>query len=356
MSESANTPVRVRFCPSPTGTPHVGLIRTALFNWAHARHHGGAFVFRIEDTDASRDSVESYEALLDALRWLGLTWDEGPEVGGPHAPYRQSERGPLYADALRRLIEAGEVYESFSNADGDRGPAPGGRPRPEARLRQRRPRAHRRAAGRLPGRRAGAGLPAADARSGHHLPRLRARRGHLPGRQRARLRAGPRRRLTALPADEPARRRADGDHRRAARGGPALLHPAADRPARGAGPGRSGQRAAALRPPAAGHRRGKPQAVEAGSAVESVPVPRARLHSGGSAQLSGPARLVHRRGPGHFHAWPKWRPRSTSPGCPAMPARFDTQEGRGHQRRTSAGAAGRTTSHAGSSPTSPPSV
>ncbi|HVH23087.1 MAG TPA: glutamate--tRNA ligase, partial [Pseudonocardia sp.] len=117
MSEPANIPVRVRFCPSPTGTPHVGLIRTALFNWAHARHHGGTFVFRIEDTDASRDSVESYEALLDALRWLGLTWDEGPEVGGPHAPYRQSERGPLYADALARLIEAGEVYESFSNAE-----------------------------------------------------------------------------------------------------------------------------------------------------------------------------------------------------------------------------------------------
>src|SRR6188768_2882573 len=76
---TANTPVRVRFCPSPTGTPHVGLIRTALFNWAHARHHGGTFVFRIEDTDASRDSAESYAALLDALSWLGLTWDEGPE-------------------------------------------------------------------------------------------------------------------------------------------------------------------------------------------------------------------------------------------------------------------------------------
>jgi glutamyl-tRNA synthetase len=109
--------VRVRFCPSPTGTPHVGLIRTALFNWVHARHHGGTFVFRIEDTDATRDSVESYEALLDALRWLGLDWDEGPEVGGPDSPYRQSERGALYADALQRLIDAGEVYESYSRAD-----------------------------------------------------------------------------------------------------------------------------------------------------------------------------------------------------------------------------------------------
>lgn len=111
-----NAAVRVRFCPSPTGTPHVGLIRTALFNWAHARHHGGTFVFRIEDTDANRDSVESYEALLDALRWLGLDWDEGPEVGGDHGPYRQSERGALYADALAKLIAGGEVYESFSQA------------------------------------------------------------------------------------------------------------------------------------------------------------------------------------------------------------------------------------------------
>ncbi|GAA1239048.1 glutamate--tRNA ligase [Pseudonocardia alaniniphila] len=116
-SESRPAGVRVRFSPSPTGTPHVGLIRTALFNWVHARHHGGTFVFRIEDTDASRDSDESYAALLDALRWLGLDWDEGPEVGGPHAPYRQSERGPVYADALQRLIDGGEVYESYSRAD-----------------------------------------------------------------------------------------------------------------------------------------------------------------------------------------------------------------------------------------------
>ena len=71
--------VRVRFCPSPTGTPHVGLIRTALFNWAYARHTGGTFVFRLEDTDSERDSEESYLALLDALRWLGLDWDEGPQ-------------------------------------------------------------------------------------------------------------------------------------------------------------------------------------------------------------------------------------------------------------------------------------
>ncbi|MFB9430437.1 glutamate--tRNA ligase [Streptoalloteichus tenebrarius] len=113
----ATSKVRVRFCPSPTGTPHVGLIRTALFNWAYARHTGGDFVFRIEDTDAARDSEESYAALLDALRWLGLDWDEGPEVGGPHAPYRQSQRREIYADVVAKLVEAGEVYESFSTPE-----------------------------------------------------------------------------------------------------------------------------------------------------------------------------------------------------------------------------------------------
>ncbi|MGX1773170.1 glutamate--tRNA ligase [Nocardia brasiliensis] len=111
------TEVRVRFCPSPTGTPHVGLIRTALFNWAYARHHGGKFVFRIEDTDAARDSEESYRALLDALRWLGLTWDEGPEVGGPYEPYRQSLRRDQHLDVVRRLLAAGEAYESFSTPE-----------------------------------------------------------------------------------------------------------------------------------------------------------------------------------------------------------------------------------------------
>lgn len=108
------TNVRVRFCPSPTGTPHVGLIRTALFNWAYAKHHGGTFVFRIEDTDAARDSEESYLALLDALRWLGLEWDEGPEIGGPYAPYRQSQRRDIHLDVVRKLLESGEAYESFS--------------------------------------------------------------------------------------------------------------------------------------------------------------------------------------------------------------------------------------------------
>jgi glutamyl-tRNA synthetase len=109
--------VRVRFCPSPTGIPHVGLIRTALFNWAYARHTGGAFVFRLEDTDAQRDSEESYLALLDALNWLGLDYDEGPDIGGPYAPYRQSQRRDLYRDVVDRLVAAGEAYEAFSTPE-----------------------------------------------------------------------------------------------------------------------------------------------------------------------------------------------------------------------------------------------
>ncbi|GAA4619555.1 glutamate--tRNA ligase [Saccharopolyspora hordei] len=95
----------------------MGLIRTALYNWAFARHHKGTLVFRIEDTDAARDSEESYQALLDALRWLGLDWDEGPEVGGPYGPYRQSERGEIYTDVAQRLLAAGELYESFSTPE-----------------------------------------------------------------------------------------------------------------------------------------------------------------------------------------------------------------------------------------------
>lgn len=113
----ANGTVRVRFCPSPTGNPHVGLVRTALFNWAFARHHEGTLVFRVEDTDAARDSEESYEQLLDSLRWLGLGWDEGPEIGGPHAPYRQSQRMDVYQDVARRLQEAGHAYRCYCTTE-----------------------------------------------------------------------------------------------------------------------------------------------------------------------------------------------------------------------------------------------
>ncbi|WP_150460112.1 glutamate--tRNA ligase [Nesterenkonia ebinurensis] len=113
----ATTDVRVRFCPSPTGTPHVGLIRTALFNWAYARHTGGKLIFRIEDTDAARDTEESYLQLLEGLHWLGISWDEGVETGGPHEPYRQSQRAEIYQDVIAKLKDAGFIYESYSTPD-----------------------------------------------------------------------------------------------------------------------------------------------------------------------------------------------------------------------------------------------
>ena len=117
VTQAQGSDIRVRFCPSPTGTPHVGLIRTALFNWAYARKSGGTFVFRIEDTDAARDTEESYEQLVNALRWLGLDWDEGVDVGGPSGPYRQSERGQIYLDVIEKLKASGHLYESFLTAE-----------------------------------------------------------------------------------------------------------------------------------------------------------------------------------------------------------------------------------------------
>ena len=102
--------VRVRYGPSPTGEPHVGNIRTALFDWLLARRFGGQFIVRIEDTDQSRAVEGTEQLILDALTWLGLDWDEGPDNGGPFAPYRQSERLPMYVDAAQRLIDDGKAY------------------------------------------------------------------------------------------------------------------------------------------------------------------------------------------------------------------------------------------------------
>lgn len=117
FSTATGADVRVRFCPSPTGTPHVGLIRTALFNWAYARHTGGKLVFRIEDTDAARDSEESFDQIIEGLTWLKLDWDEGVNVGGPHAPYRQSERYDIYRDVIETLKASGHIYESFATGE-----------------------------------------------------------------------------------------------------------------------------------------------------------------------------------------------------------------------------------------------
>ncbi len=121
-ASSYDRPVRVRMAPSPTGSPHVGLARTALFNWAFARHHqlhgaGGTFVFRIEDTDAARNTEESYDALIEVMQWLGLDWDEGPLRGGAYGPYRQSERGDLYRDVLARLRESSFTYDCYCTTE-----------------------------------------------------------------------------------------------------------------------------------------------------------------------------------------------------------------------------------------------
>jgi glutamyl-tRNA synthetase len=117
LGDLAPADVRVRFPPSPTGNLHVGNVRSALFNWAFARHHGGALVLRIEDTDLARNTPEGYASVIDALRWLGIDYDEGPEVGGEYGPYKQSERFDTYRDIVERLREAGSAYDCFCTND-----------------------------------------------------------------------------------------------------------------------------------------------------------------------------------------------------------------------------------------------
>jgi len=115
--DAGMTEVRTRIEPAPSGSIHVGNARTALFNWLFARHHGGKFVLRIADTDAKRATEENFRAVLEDFRWLGLTWDEGPEVGGPHGPYRQSERFDLYRAYADRLVEKGFAYYDYASTE-----------------------------------------------------------------------------------------------------------------------------------------------------------------------------------------------------------------------------------------------
>ena len=110
--------VRTRFAPSPTGRLHAGNARVAVFNWAFARHHQGAFILRAEDTDTERNVADSLDSIFDDMRWLGIPWDEGPDVGGDFGPYRQSERKSEYAEAARRLVEAGLAYPCYCELEG----------------------------------------------------------------------------------------------------------------------------------------------------------------------------------------------------------------------------------------------
>ena len=116
-SDTKNAGVRVRFAPSPTGDPHVGNVRTAIFTWLFARHNSGNFILRIEDTDQTRKISGSVERILDTLSWMGLDWDEGPDLGGPFKPYTQSERLNLYACYAEKLIETGYAYKCFCSTE-----------------------------------------------------------------------------------------------------------------------------------------------------------------------------------------------------------------------------------------------
>ncbi|MDP9032384.1 MAG: glutamate--tRNA ligase family protein, partial [Pseudomonadota bacterium] len=111
------TTVRTRIAPSPTGDPHVGTAYIALFNYCFAKQHGGEFILRIEDTDQLRSTRESEQQIFDALRWLGITWAEGPDVGGPHGPYRQSERSDIYKQYTQQLVDMGHAFPCFCTAE-----------------------------------------------------------------------------------------------------------------------------------------------------------------------------------------------------------------------------------------------
>jgi glutamyl-tRNA synthetase len=109
--------VRTRFAPSPTGYLHIGGVRTALFNWLFARRHGGVFILRIDDTDAERNVEQALEPILSGLKWLGIDWDEGPGVGGPHSPYFQSQRDDRHKAAAARLLASGHAYRDFARPE-----------------------------------------------------------------------------------------------------------------------------------------------------------------------------------------------------------------------------------------------
>ncbi len=229
--------MRVRFAPSPTGHLHVGNARTALFNWLMARGSGGTFILRIEDTDVERSTRESEAAILEDLRWLGLQWDEGPDVGGPHGPYRQSERLHLYRSHADSLVEAGRAYHCFCSAGAARGRAAGrARRRAAAAVRGHVPAALRRPRRAAALARRGARrdpVPRA-AGPGRRLRGPRARRRHVSHERDRRSGAAPIGRQPRLQLRRRDRRCADGGDARRARRGSHLEHAAADPDLRGA--------------------------------------------------------------------------------------------------------------------------
>ena len=211
--------MRVRMAPSPTGPLHIGTARTSLYNYLTARHAGGTYVMRIEDTDTARSTVEFERDIIDNLHWLGIAWDEGPQVAGgedigPYAPYRQSDRMELYAREAERLLEAGRAYRCWctpeeldavrKQQEAAKQPPRYNRPLPEP---------DRCGARRVRGRGSPIGHPLQGRARGHPLRRPRAWRGRVRQRTARRLRDRPQRRNAALPPRGRGRRRGDGDHR-----------------------------------------------------------------------------------------------------------------------------------------------
>src|SRR5207237_3950342 len=117
LASAYRSMVRTRFAPSPTGFLHIGGVRTALFNWLYARHHGGQFILRIDDTGQQRNIAEALAPILHGFRWLGLNWDEGAEVGGPYEPYHQSQKTARYQEAARQLVERGFAYYDYASTE-----------------------------------------------------------------------------------------------------------------------------------------------------------------------------------------------------------------------------------------------
>ena len=308
--------VRVRFCPSPTGPPHVGLIRTALFNWAYARHTGGTLVFRIEDTDAARDSEESYQQLLDALRWLGHRLGRGRRGRRPHAPYRQSQRHDIYREVIDKLIAAGarvrvatrraEEIEARQRANGRRtssATTTSTATSPTSRRPRSAPRAgSRRCALRVPDD----DLTYVDLIRGE----VTFPAGSFPDFVLVRADGVP-----LYTAREPGRRRPHGHHPRAPRRGPAVL----DR--------RGSSRSTARWSSSASRRSSRASPTcryvhrETGNKKLSKRDPESdlflhretRLHPRGPAQLPLAARLVDRRPTATSSRSTSWSQRSTSP-------------------------------------------
>ena len=295
MTAPPANPVRVRFAPSPTGQLHVGNARTALFNWLLARRTGGVLLLRIEDTDFERLTGASEAAILDDLRWLGLTWDEGVEAGGDHGPYRQSERLHVYRAHAVELLSRGAAYHCFCTAeeleaDRQRALAAGLPPKYAGRCRAI---DARRGASPYRGRREGRdSFPRAGGRR-RGVRGRGARAGALQHERDRRSRAGALGWSARLQLCRRDRRRADGDHARGARRGPHLQH---------ATPGAalSGVRmdAAGLRPRVAGDGPGPRAAVQAPRRHVGGRVPRTWLSAGSPDQLPGAHRVVAGGGPG----------------------------------------------------------